>query len=339
MKSIFFLIFLYSVISAENAVNKKNCKEYSIDIVYNKRNYIADLFNPCTYRIGPQIQDCKDVQEIVNKLQRSPYNVWQSNKEEFWRLFFSLTNVNIRSDVDKIKGVLPNDTVLTEIYVKALAYENSQKVQQEAFSILTEYTPYTLLNKYSPLIKDVLCASSITQSQKNLLYSYCNPEPTLRNKLLADSTLPVSARIRLGDKAAENELIDKFNATVDFKGKEKIVAQLADAGTEKCLHVLIRTFNKPIYEYGIDSCIFQSIGISIIKGFQRHLPDDPNFNKKYMGFLTTNYVEEKDFPKYPFFAQYFKDVMAAFKMHYGIMPDDTTFIPEMKGRFSCNRPY
>lgn len=333
MKITFLLLIFFAVATAENA-NFNYCKKYGIETLYEKRMYIANLYDTCTL----YEKSCKGVQYIIDKLRNAPYSEWQNNKEEFWHLFFNLAHVNGRAEVVKINGVLPNDTILTEIYAKALAYENSQKVQQDAFRILTEYTPYILLKRYSGLIEDALCASGLSKKQKNFLYSYCNPEQPLRNELLADSTLPVSARIRIGDKSAESRLFDKYYTVTDFDEKERIVAQIADAGTEKCLHFLIKQFNKPIYKYGRDSCIIKSIGIAVIQGFQRHLPDDPNFNKKFNNFRSTNYIEEKKFSEFPFFAQYFHDVITSFRAHYGIVPDDTTFIPEMKGDIGCGTP-
>ena len=126
---------------------------------------------------------------------------------------------------------------------------------------------------YDIKILKSLTSSSLTKKEKYLLSSYCKPEQALKNQLLADSCLPASAKIRLGDKNAENELIKEFQQTNDFGRREQIVAELADAGTERCLHFLISVFNKPIYYhpriYNGDSCIGRSIGSAVIAGFSK----------------------------------------------------------------------
>jgi hypothetical protein len=153
---------------------------------------------------------------------------------------------------------------------------------------------------------------------------------------LQDSTLPVTARIRLGDKKAERELINKFDSEQDFEGKAKIVAQLAHAGTPECLKFLIERYNDPIYFYGKGGCIICSIKFEIIKGFQRHLPADLLFDRTFINM--SGFDHYKIAVRDSILLDYANSVILAFKRNYNVSPAHPIVTPVFKGPHGCGHP-
>ncbi len=332
MKFIKFIFFLSTILFADT--NKNSTPEtYGIEILYKHRPYLADLYHPCKYGVGLWLRDCGNVAECLDKFENKSFKVWEMNADILWNDFFTLCRLNKRAIMEKLPGVVPNDTILTEILSKALAYRSSLKVQQAAFGILNDATPYKLIRKYSTQIKSSLDSSKLSQNAKNILLSYCDISPELRKEVLNDSTLPVTARIRLGDKKAERELINKFDSEQDFEGKEKIVAQLAHAGTPECLKFLIKRFNDPIYLYGKDSCIVFSIKFTIIKGFQRHLPEDTLFNRTYVD-MRSNGSSDLNL-RDSVLLVYANNIIHSFKKHYNVTPVRAIVNPAFRGPYGC----
>ncbi len=338
---ILFAPIIFTVLAA-SAQSKNDSTTYGVEILYEHRAYIASLLDTCTFGIGKYTKNCDKVFTCIDSLKNRSLKDWEIQKEKLWKEFFHICKIDPRIRMGKISGVLPNDTILTEILAKALSYKGLPSVQWEAYSILSQKTPYKLISKYRYVIMNSLLASSLTKEEKNNLLSYCNPEQPLKSKLLEECGLSVSAKIRLGDEKTENALIKEFEMTGDFRKKEEIVAEMADAGTEKCLHFLIKIFNKPIYFYPLqykgDSCVGRSIGSAVIAGFKRHLPDDTLFNSKYYQLRSSSSRRDESFNNIPIFKQYVRDVMTSFNKHYGIMPDDTSFIPILFGPMGCQTP-
>jgi hypothetical protein len=338
---ILFAIIICTVL-AEPAQLENSSKGYGMEILYEHREYLADLLDTCAFGIGKYSKNCDAVFTNIATLKNAPLIEWEKQKEKLWIEFFHFCRIDPRIRIHKINGVLPNDTIFTEILAKALCYRGLLSVQREAFSILSLQTPYKLISRYRNIIIQSLPFSSLSKEEKNNLLSYCIPGESIKMQLREEKSLSVSAKIRLGDKIAENELIKEFETVSDFRSKEDIVAEMADAGTEKCLQFLIKIFNKPIYFYPLkykgDSCIGRSIGCAVILGFQRHLPDDTLFNIKYNQLRSSLYGGNESFYDRPAFIQYVRDIMASFNRHYGIMPDDTSFIPILFGPMGCQTP-
>jgi hypothetical protein len=327
-----FIFFLSIMLSA--ATNKDNTPEtYGIEILFKHRLYISDIYHPCKYGVGLWLRDCGSVAELLDTFENKSFNEWDKNADILWKDFFTLCRLNKRTIMEKLPGVVPNDTILTEILSKALAYRNSLKVQQAAFGVLNDATPYKLIKKYSIQIKSSLDSSKLAKTDKNILLSYCDLTPALQKGILEDSTLPVTARIRLGDKKAERELINKFDAEQDFERKTEIVKQLAHAGTPECLKFLIERFNDPIYLYGKGGCIVFSIKFAIIEGFQRHLPEDTLFNRAYVDMCSygSSDLNLRD----SVLLDYANNVIQSFKKHYNVTPIRAIVNPAFKGPYGC----
>jgi hypothetical protein len=280
---LFLLNILAVLADAEQLEN--NPTTYGIEILFKHRVYLSDLYHPCKYGVGLWLRDCGEVAELLDTFENKSLKEWDKNADILWKDFFILCRLNEEAIMEKLPGVVPDDTILAEILSKALAYRGSLKVQQAAFGVLNDAIPYKLIKKYSTQIKSSLDSSKISKTSKNILLSYCDLTPELQKEVLKDSTLPVTARIRLGDKEAERELINKFDSEQDFEGKTKIIAQLAHAGTPECLRFLIERFNDPIYSYGKSGCILSSIKFDIIQGFQRHLPEDTLFGRSFVNMV------------------------------------------------------
>jgi hypothetical protein len=123
-----YAIIICSVL-AESAQLENSSIGYGVEILFKHRFYLTDIYHPCKYGVGLWLRDCGNVAELLDTFENKSFNEWEKNADILWNDFFILCRLNEEAIMEKLPGVVPNDTILTEILSQALAYRNSLKVQ------------------------------------------------------------------------------------------------------------------------------------------------------------------------------------------------------------------
>jgi len=125
------------------------------------------------------------------------------------------------------------------------------------------------------------CAAEIRRSlQANFappaavrLQALLDPDRASVEQLLADASLPLDIRARLGDAAAEGKLIEQFEQADEPQAKGNLAKELGYVGSPRAIRALAAAFKSPLvlrlqYEH-------ISVRYRILEALSRSYPDEP----------------------------------------------------------------
>jgi len=212
---------------------------------------------------------------------------------------------------------------------------NDYEFKELAYRILRDHSRPDYIKKYSSEIRKGIIEYRRAACEKDTTDNGCNqlinrkmnyndinqmlpgdelfmllPLSENEKKLMLKKNIPLHYRARLGDKEAENKLINKFNKVTEVftNGKIsklsigktnnissetiKLVKKLGLAGTEKCAKTLIRALN---FNVPRRTWRYRSLRIDIIKALGRIHPEVP-FLRMDISFIDQHSDKAYAFP-------------------------------------------
>jgi len=163
---------------------------------------------------------------------------------------------------------------------------------------------------------------TFNETEKDQLLSLCTPDSETVIRLLKDGHLGLAYQARLGNENAEKEIIAKYDTTTDFLIAEKSVEELGICGSLKCIDLLIKSFNRPLYFFKDPRKQCKTLRVSIVRALQRYYPSEELLNKKYLymaGFTPHNFYDLSDTTKTK---PYIDSLISWFDKTYHVKPDD-----------------
>lgn len=214
------------------------------------------------------------------------------------------------------------DGRLIGILVAALTDAHSE-IGGRAYATLETSVPRRLLAPHAASIKAALHEIKWRKSERLLALLPLNQQE--RADLLAKPGLDRQVRARLGDTAAETELIQAFHAERDWGRKAGLAYLLGYVGTQRAGEALVRDLKSDIMRRTDNSA--ESIRVPIISALKEMHENEPLFWED--DFATRRGDDLIDYP--PAEARAFLDrVYAWAEAKYGIIPQG----PEGKPLFA-----
>jgi hypothetical protein len=331
MKNIVFTILIFCTFLNIHATESKSCLEE----LYKNRFHIADIIEPCKNGLG---LDCSlAVFDSFKIYAREPITRWQKDEYYLWDAFFKVCWST--PALQKIKSIVLDDSILTKILVSALTHPDYKQIESKAYDLLVIRASFQQLKSAHKLIEKSVQQSSLNQQQKNLLIGLSCSENDSCKYLLADTTLPVFIKVRLGDTLAESKLLMEFDTTKNFKKKEMLTFALSNAGTRKCIRHLIENFNKPVFKIDKYGCINKSLRLTIIESFQKYFPREVLFNETWLNMSGSNFVPDNIISDTTHIKKYLKEVTDFFYLSYNLKPIDPEPEPILITKPDCGEPF
>ena len=269
-KTIIFLLLLYSHIHAADKFSFNSIRE---DVLKNKSNFEGVLG---IIRVHPGATDL-----IISVLNGDE----PQDKLRFFEQYITFYRLL------KGCGSCFEKTLYDSMFVMPIARmlcadpQNYKGLSQYALETLVDYPQISYLFSLSDSIKPYVKCITGYSIRKNYLLSFLNLDKSEKAKLLKaaenDRNFPIAVRARLGDKDAEQKLIEKYNEEQYYHNKKILVKELFRAGTDACLKNLIIRFNEPMYDIVQNNCVKESIRYPIIQGFRRMHPEDSLFKEPF----------------------------------------------------------
>jgi hypothetical protein len=162
-------------------------------------------------------------------------------EEEF--LVHALFNLGRYPEGFDLDTGLIEDNVVTSILVSALS-SRTPAVREYAFRYLLDFGREDQISIHSAMIKEALADFKFPDQERFLALLPLSQSERL--ELLQRKNLALDVRARLGDKQAEEELIERFFGADSFERKREMAVMLGYAGTSSCASALIRSLDSPL---------------------------------------------------------------------------------------------
>jgi len=159
------------------------------------------------------------------------------------------------------------------LLINLLSVVQDKKTAYNISMYLYEKKNYEYFKTNSAEIIDALYSENLSGMEAYLLV-FCNlgdkEKKTVQEKLniINQNSLPLYIRIRLGEKKAEDTLLQIYEKENDFEKLKKLIEQLELSGTKRCEMALVNSLgtkdqeqhSKPGYSYSIKFFIIQALG-------------------------------------------------------------------------------
>src|SRR5690554_649351 len=170
------------------------------------------------------------------------------------------------------------NTILEESEIKLLfeiySYMDHNTISSRLLNFLYERRNYELYKKNTLFIKKSIMDGIDLSQTKMLIYILCDldkqEKEEIRKKLgvFFNDGFPLYIRIRLGEKEAQDTLLQMYEKETDFEKLKKLIEQLELAGTKRCEMALVNSLgtkdqeqhSKPGYSYSIKFFIIKALG-------------------------------------------------------------------------------
>jgi len=246
----------------------------AIDILYKNRE-IVDKDIACIEerKTGSNLRESSFV--FFRKNIDKPLSYWEKEQLNYLRTIF-----DICLSINKIQ----NDTsyVLNGgIYVDLLFEMLKEKIEGVSYDqivrILMRHTAWQAFQKHE-YYKTIIKNAPLGQSDRRELLCLMNLDKNEKDSILNNSETPLLIRARLGDRSAEDSIINQYKSQKDYRFKVKYLKELFYIGSERVLHFIATYFNETFYD-DRGRCIGESIQYRILLGLRQFHPYEPLLNK------------------------------------------------------------
>jgi len=223
--------------------------------------------------------------ELAKALSRAPANT-EGRRELRNRLSASLANVAGADDLNRFIVTLTDVSRLSqdgkqdtgfirdEVVARTLAVTLSSALpdsRELAAKLLLDHATVSQLKACADDVRRGL--AGISRGEAIRLEAMLPLTPADARAILQRPDVPPEVRARLGDRQAEQQLIDAFRAAEDFRAKSDLATLLGYVGTDASVKALISEFNSPVV--GEFKYMRVSIRCAIILALGRIYPDQP----------------------------------------------------------------
>ena len=204
-----------------------------------------------------------------------PLSYWEKEQLNYLRTIF-----DICLRIHKIQ----NDTsyVLNGgIYVDLLFEMLKEKIEGVSYDqivrIFMRHTAWQAFQKHE-YYKTIIKNAPLGQNDRRELLCLMNLDKDEKDSILNNSETPLLIRARLGDRSAEDSIINQYKSQKYYRYKVKYLKELFYIGNERVLHFIATYFNETFYD-DRGKCIGESIQYQILLGLRQFHPYEPLLNK------------------------------------------------------------
>ena len=205
-----------------------------------------------------------------------PFSFWDKNRSNYYyyETVFEICfkNHSIQNDTSYVL----NDVIYVDILFEMLN-EHSSSLPHIIKKILLEETSRNAFNK-PDYYKDILMHAPIGDKTRLEYFCLLKLSENERDSLLQNDKTPLLIRARLGDRSAEDSIINQYKSQKDYRYKVKYLKELFYIGNERVLHFIASYFNETFYD-DRGRCIGESIQYQILLGLRLFHPYEPLLNK------------------------------------------------------------
>jgi len=281
----------------------------AIDILYKNRE-IVDKDIACIEerKTGSNLRESSFV--FFRKNVDQPLSFWEKEQLNYLRTVFDIC-LNISKMQNDTSYVLNSG-----IYVDLLFEMLKEKIEGVSYDqivrILMRRTARQALQKHE-YYKAIMKNAPLGQSDRTKLLCLMNLDKNEKDSILNNSETPLIIRARLGDKSAEDSIIDQYKNQKYYRYKADNLRTLFYIGSDRVLHFIASYFNETFYD-DRGGCINESIQYRILLGLRQFHPYEPLLNKP----LAELSKKQAFFHNDDEVKQYLKEVRDWIKNTYGV---------------------
>lgn len=334
-----FLYFIYttyfiSFISLN--VHAKTVCDCAEIIVNNSEKILFNLDN-CTTNTPNLTHKCKFIEkshhstqfERLLELLKSPFTKSPDNCNELAKLYKMLYYLIAYTNNGTL---LISDTITIDFLISSLQCDDINFACWSCH-ILFKRVPFEILKKNSSRIKNSLEKGLFDTEEYSKEHNWSDKYKLLsllelsseEKKELLKMYMKVELKARLGDKKAEDKLIKTYLNCKEYRRRESYTKKMIMAGTDRCIKILIKTFNDPYFNIEkyktAPPCTLSTIRVPIMEGLRRLHYKNKIINDELYTLLND---PAKKYLNRDLVASFFKKFLIWAEKEYGVKPDKPT---------------